>query len=253
MAISEIHYKLLKSLANELPQGGTLLEIGEANFYGDMNPAQVEADILEKQPGEWQDELLAEYRECTNAPQLDLFRFAKLMYDVVFAPASVMSVDMSGTEKALKHDLNYTLRLPHKCDVSMNHGTAEHVFNAPQVFKSMHDWTNVGGVMIHESPFTGWVDHGFWSMQPTLFYDLAAANSYEILLVAIQHLKSASALLIQSRSDVHILDRRDQLPGDTMLYVAYRKVREGEFALPIQGVYAAGASEELKRDWQERR
>jgi hypothetical protein len=38
MAISATHYQLLRRLQPMLPQGGSLLEIGEANWYGDIAP-----------------------------------------------------------------------------------------------------------------------------------------------------------------------------------------------------------------------
>jgi hypothetical protein len=66
--------------------------------------------------------------------------------------------------------------------VVINSGTAEHVFNACQFFKTVHERTFPGGLMIHAFPFVGWLDHGFYNFNPTLIADLAAANQYAFLI-----------------------------------------------------------------------
>ena len=41
-----------------------------------------------------------------------------------------------------------------------------------------HTLCKVGGVMLHVLPFVNYLNHGFFSFNPILFHDLAAANSY---------------------------------------------------------------------------
>ncbi len=70
-------------------------------------------------------------------------------------------------------------------DVVLNCGTSEHVLGQYNCFKVIHDATNLGGVMYHEVPFTGYLDHGYLNYQPQLFIDLAKANGYEIIEASI--------------------------------------------------------------------
>jgi hypothetical protein len=208
------------------------LEIGEANWYGDEDP-----DF--------------------PCPETDnLFTIAKAFYADLFAPREIISVDANGTPAALRYDLND--HIPHslfsgKFDISINHGTAEHVFNIAQVFVTMHQHTKCGGLMVHESPFTGWIDHGFYCLQPTLFCDLAAANNYEIVLAAVEHIESGTTIRLESRDHAVTLAGRGELPNNSMLFVVFRKITNAEFRIPMQGYYAKTLSKAGERAWGELR
>jgi len=235
MAITAAHVKLFRSLP--LPRGGSLLNIGEPNWYGDL-PA---GDAL----------------DCGDGTTLtvaiddsDLFAVAAMFYEATFSPSRVVSIDLHGTPAALQHDLNRPLPLGGQIfDVVINHGTAEHVFNIVQVFRTMHECCTDGGLMVHESPFTGWIEHGFYNLQPTLFYDLAAANNYEIVLVAIETIEPPTIIRLESREHVSKLATADKLPNNAQLFVAYRKRGYGKFLVPIQGYYAQTLSEAGNRAW----
>jgi SAM-dependent methyltransferase len=233
MAISATHYAILKSLKNRgiLPQGGRILEIGEANYYGDFDPAVVFSDAGE------------------SCDPTDLFAVAKLIYKAIFEPQQIISIDMHG-ENALKHDLNQPISFTNDpVDVVYNHGTAEHVFNIAQVFATMHDACAVGGLLIHESPFTGWVDHGFYCLQPTLFWDLAVANHYKIEFIATEHLSSRTWHQLKSREELLLLKHRDQLADNLMLFVVMRKTVDAPFVVPMQGIYSGTLSDNAKVAW----
>jgi hypothetical protein len=274
MAITATHYRLFKSLP--LPQGGSLLEIGEANWYGDVNPRlafltsphdrEIEREAWEAIKGE------------------DLFAIAKAFYKVTFAPSRLVAIDYNGTPSALRLDLNQpinsghdesnencpvndpetfcnpaTAGLPCCCsasligepfDVVINHGTAEHIFNIAQVFRTMHDACADGGLMVHDAPFTGWIDHGFYCLQPTLFYDLAAANNYEVVRVAIHAIESQQIIPLEGRDHVAKLAAAGTLPPNSMLFVALRKYGDSPFKIPTQGYYAGKLSEAGKHAWE---
>jgi hypothetical protein len=238
MAISETHYRLLQELhrRGELPQGGSILEIGEANFYGDFNPVEIPGSSLIEQGDNFQ------------------YQIVKQIYKNLFGTDDISAIDMNGpnAEKLDLNTLDPVLMLPNY-NACFNHGTSEHIFNIANVFQLMHKATRVGGLMIHESPFTGWVDHGFYCLQPTLFWDLAAANNYQIVLFALEHLASKTAFDITSRDDIHEMARREQLPGRLMCFVVFRKLTADPFKIPMQGVYAGTAGEKATQAWKDLR
>lgn len=235
MAITAVHYRLLKEHAPLFKRGGALLEIGEANWYGDMDPREaLDLGSSEEDHGE----------------RFNLFEIAKACYQVLFAPAVIEAVDLNGTPNAMRQDLNGVLKLPRKYDVAINHGTAEHVFSIAQVFYSMHHATLPGGYMIHDAPFTGWIDHGFYSLNPTLFYDLAAANDYDLVSLSITHIASQTILRVESREHLHSLK---EVPNNAMLFVVLRKGGDSPFKIPMQGVYDGRLSEAGQRAWQDNR
>lgn len=241
MAISAPHYHLFKSLKPILPVGGRLLEIGEANWYGDLDPFLISDDAGDG---------LTCHTALMAARGGNLFEIAKAFYATLFAPSEIVAVDYNGSEAALRQDLNAPLDLGDETfDIAINHGTAEHVFNIAQVFATMHYKTVDGGLMIHESPFTGWIDHGFYCLQPTLFYDLAAANCYEIVMVALEHIDTGWTHRLVSRDEVS----RIEVPNNSMLFVVFRKRGDGPFKIPIQGYYSRSLSEAGVKAWETRR
>lgn len=59
-------------------------------------------------------------------------------------------------------------------------GTLEHCFNIPQALVNMACLLKVGGIVMHENPFN-WGNHGFYNLNPTLFYDFYGDNGYQVL------------------------------------------------------------------------
>lgn len=233
----------MQQIRGELPRAGDVLQIGEANWYGDVG-----ADELQALAETEQERRILERAVASGS----LFAVARAFYAVLFSPKRVDSVDFHGTETALRQDLNAPLQLGRQYDLSVNHGTAEHVFHIAQVFGTMHAWTKPGGLMIHESPWMGWPDHGFYTLQPTLFYDLAAANGYELLRMAITDLQTGQLRPVESRHHLQSLVRQRQLPENSILMVALRHAG-GPFRIPLQGYYDGKLDADGVKNWQELR
>src|ERR1700722_2698960 len=65
-------------------------------------------------------------------------------------------------------------------DLAVNAGTTEHVANQGNAFAAIHDLVRPGGLMVHQVPAYGDIDHGFFGYQPKFFHRLAKANDYEL-------------------------------------------------------------------------
>lgn len=92
------------------------------------------------------------------------------------------SYDVCPGERTTVFDLNRQ-EIPEKdrgsFDLVLNFGTSEHIINQVNTFKVMHDALKVGGVLFHQSPSIGWVDHGYFAYHPRFFEDMRIANAYE--------------------------------------------------------------------------
>lgn len=248
MAISKTHYEILRDLRwrNLLPRGKSIMEIGQANFYGDMDPSVLAADIPLFVESPDKEVCQGLYRKAIESQ--DLFLLASVMYRTLFSTDKIDAIDPGGSgPRCRSKDLNEHVPVDRYGTV-FNHGTAEHVFNIANVFRVIHEATADNGLMIHESPFTGWVNHGFYCLQPTLFYDVAAANGYEVVGVWIEHLASQTYQAIECHEHILEIARRDQLPNNAMLFVVLRKFGDQEFKYPQQAVYSGG-SEAIKAAW----
>jgi SAM-dependent methyltransferase len=98
----------------------------------------------------------------------------------MFGATRYRSMDLIDARADWRLDFNEVVRLPEQFTVATNFGTAEHVFNIGNVFHSIHDALRPGGVALHVLPAFGDVDHGFYNIHPTIYFDLAAANDYTI-------------------------------------------------------------------------
>ena len=105
--------------------------------------------------------------------------------------------------------------------------------------------------MVHEGPcISGWVDHGFVNLQPTLFFDMAAANSYEIVSFLIGTLDPFSLHGFSAREEILKFCQDDKLPKNPVFFVVLKKGAEEEnFRFPMQGYYAETLSNAAKEAW----
>lgn len=98
--------------------------------------------------------------------------------------SDVQSLDVNAYEGAgVLHDLNSPDVPPAACgryDVVFDRGTSEHVFHTPNMFVAAARLARAGGRIIHLSPSTNHLDHGFFMFTPGLFEAFYSANGFEI-------------------------------------------------------------------------
>ncbi|MFZ4984792.1 MAG: class I SAM-dependent methyltransferase [Blastocatellia bacterium] len=96
----------------------------------------------------------------------------------------VSALDYSKFEKAeYVFDLNSPEvpdTLKNKFDTVIDHGTIEHVFHIPNVFNNIFQMLKCDGRVVHTSPSSNYLDHGFYMFSPTLFNDYYSQNNWDI-------------------------------------------------------------------------
>lgn len=178
MGIAKGAARLLLDECSKRPFSGTILQLGRQKLF-----------FQEKEFKEWSlfhnIDLVSDIFTKNSDKENHIFTGG--MDDVVFFKAigfdSVESCDYSDFQAA-DHvfDLNKPVpkHLHNKYDVILDSGTLEHVFHLPQVLKNIYDMLKVGGRVIHQLPASNWIDHGFYSFSPTLFYDYYTVNNWSI-------------------------------------------------------------------------
>jgi hypothetical protein len=241
---------------NLSPAGSKLLDFGESNWYGDVSLTQLRQDI-ERFVSDLcvRNQLLEELQRAENAKgPLCAYELARICFRGVLGVSHYSSIDPLTPGSTYKFNLNEPVPLRERFDICLNAGTGEHIFNVCQFFKTMHDLTAPGGVMIHNSPFTGWPDHGFFNFQPTFYFDLATANHYKVLAMVLGSLQPLKYVQINKREDICDLFKNQQIPPNAHLLVIFRKSPDPvEFAAPMQGYYARTLSPEMTKQWKELR
>lgn len=253
MAITAIEYSLFRSLReqNVLPLRGDILELGEANWYCDVDLSVLGQDIYRFAPEESRQSLFQQLDEIAQAKRPGIvWEIAKVYWQTFFQPRSMAAIDFHGTEQALKLDLNDPVDLQRQFHVVLNLGTVEHVFNVAQAFKTIHDHTLPGGLMVHGMPFAGLVDHGFYSFNPTFYLDLAAINGYEVLVALYAEINPMKLVQFQAREQILEMAKNGQIGKNALLYAVLRRPAEARpFRVPIQGYYAESISREAADAW----
>lgn len=121
----------------------------------------------------------------TNIPSWFGTPYENNTSDVAFfkllGATDIMALDYSNFENAeITYDLNYPVPndLRNRFDLIVDGGTIEHVFDVRQSLMNIALMLKPGGRIIHLSPASNYVNHGFYQFSPTLFYDYYAANDF---------------------------------------------------------------------------
>jgi len=142
-------------------------------------------------------------------------------------------------------DLNQTMVPRGAYDMVLDVGTAEHCFNIGRALINMASMVKEGGYIIHENP-ANWGNHGFYNLNPTLFFDFYTDNGFEV-----QDLKLVTR---DGRSFVPNPVKRFRFSDEEVnIFCIAQRIKVQPLIFPIQTKYkglipAAGASGERDAD-----
>lgn len=161
------------------PFTGRVLLLGQ----GDMYFAHYQLEQMAQVTGfELRPDVLLYDAEKQHFRDKGYVRCREVFLKLGFAEVDVL--DYSDFEGAnVIHDLNAS-KLESKWmnayDAIIDHGTLEHVFHLPNALNTLFKLLKFGGRLITSTPTSGFLDHGFYMVQPTLFADYYRTNDWEI-------------------------------------------------------------------------
>jgi hypothetical protein len=122
-------------------------------------------------------------------------------------------------------------------DLVTNFGTTEHVVNQYLSLKTIHEITRPGGLIYHQLPLSGFHTHGYFSYNPLLFNEVAAANQYEVVLQGYSK---------GTRASVPAFMRENGYPDgeyyDFGIEFILRKTADAPFRVPLETSTSLGVS-----------
>ena len=152
------------------------------------------------------------------------------------------SIDIDGSPGSIALDLNYDdvpRKAKGKYQLVTNYGTTEHVANQLNAFKVIHELAALGGVMIHNIPAQGMINHGLVNYNPKFFWMLARSNGYKWLYMGLDMAgvgypipQNIMDMLAASNPDIPA-PLRDSRIADGGLVVAMQKVFDTPYVAPI--------------------
>ena len=104
---------------------------------------------------------------------------------LILAGFRYTALDIFHATNTILFDLNVHAPGPglaSKFDLVTNFGTTEHVINQLRAFQTIHELTRPGGLIYHDLPMAGFLDHALFRYDPLFFRTIIAANGYDVLL-----------------------------------------------------------------------
>lgn len=146
----------------------------------------------------------------------------------------------------LVHDLNQSVPdgWRGRYGLVVDGGTIEHIFDVRAVFANIAGLLRVGGEVLHICPVSGWINHGFYQINPCLLYDFYDANGFD---VAGSYLVLLPRDVARHREEVRPFEYTenafdlDDATHRSLLVLRARKRIEQPLRIPIQGCYRAPA------------
>lgn len=152
------------------------------------------------------------------------------------------------------HDLNTPIsaELYDKFNLIIDSGTIEHIFDVRQVMENIARMCKEGGWVVHITPSSNFVDHGFFSFSPCFFYDFYRVNGFDDFTCYVLQLNVNNYLDPCYYIEYHYgmnLHGLIQPNKEILVFFAARKTAKVEsVVIPTQGIYAPE-----QRDAQEKR
>ncbi len=127
-------------------------------------------------------------------------------------------------------DLNQPAKWQAMYDIVLDVGTAEHCFNIGQALMNMAPIVKSGGYIIHENPFNCG-NHGFYTLNPTLFADFYEANGFKVIECRLTNRYGASC-------EVPHTKRFKFVEQEANFFCLAQRIEVKSFVFPVQSKYA---------------
>jgi hypothetical protein len=153
---------------------------------------------------------------------------------------SYACIEYAGQDGSLALDLNRDdapVALRNRFDLIVNAGTTEHVVNQENAFRLIHDMTTPGGLMIHEVPCSGMLNHGFVKYTPNFFFRLCKFNDYFPVSIKTRTFRRSQVPADVRASNIQFGGGIDPIDVDEvtdfLIYAALRKQHDTPFMTPL--------------------
>ena len=127
-----------------------------------------------------------------------------------------------------------------KYDLIYDGGTLQHVCNIGNALKHLTKMTNKNGVIFHSNPCNGYIDHGFFQISPTLYFDYYLTNKFKVIYSGIIEQSIGRRVYPVRQELYHTLDGDfgpKNTPKGVLIFCAKKLIDNNEIEIPQQGYY----------------
>ena len=214
MGILYSYANMLMQEMKRKPFEGKLLVLGKQDVYlswEDLKRVSNQAGVSLKSLPDDEIEINKKYWCAPRGFVTDTTFFKALGFE------EVKSMDYSAYEGAdYIQDLNQPVGKDYfECfDAIYDGGTCEHIFHIPNFLTSICSMLKIDGRIIHDTPSAGMLDHGFYLISPTLYYDFYKTNGFEINKLSLYRQQ-------KEHMETHLFEEVTYHPGDYDYHKCY--------------------------------
>lgn len=176
-------------------------------------------------------------------PRFQEFVHARTLFEMM-SISDYTDIDKFDDDSPLiLHDLNLPVpaHLHDRFNLVLDSGTIEHIFDVSRVVENILVMCRTSGWVVHISPSSNFVDHGFYSLSPCFFFDVYRANGFDDFRCYLLQVDPTDYFARCPYVEYSYgMDTSDLVDPHRQLLVVFaaRKVRTSRsLTVPIQGVY----------------
>ncbi len=229
-----------------LPPGSAICDIGATQLFGAATEEAVRSCLsfyAARDPNARAPEMVpaAKIAEIANGGFIgDLLLLCGFKY---------VALDIFHATNTILFDLNVHEPGPElegQFDLVMNLGTTEHVFNQLRAFQSLHALTKVGGIIYHDLPMAGYMNHALFRYDPLFFRTLIDANPYEVLVEEI-----TPGAVHPTPSDLRAKGYATDTYADMGIEIMLKRMSGEPFRIPLETTTSLSVDPEFARVMQD--
>jgi len=182
MGLSQPLLKLILAAHNEYHFQGPALSLGCQDIYATYEELET---YFRQVNTPFKPIPSKELKYTTSERLIKLIRRPDYVHEEVFFRMlgidDQQSLDTSNRDGAtIIHDLNKEIPadMRERFALVLDAGTIEHIFDVATVLRNIVNMISLNGIVIHFSPASNYINHGFYSFSPTLFYDFYSSNDF---------------------------------------------------------------------------
>ena len=158
--------------------------------------------------------------------------------------SEINTLDYPGMDNSdIELDLNTKLPKKHfsKYNFVLDAGFMEHVFNVPEMMKSLHNLLKPGGKIVHFNPCQGSMNHGFYNFQPTFYFSYYKSCNYKNIKVFLVESKISNNMsedkVTQIHENINNMNYFPKSSSSTYILTFATKTLNSSFKMPNQEFY----------------
>lgn len=165
---------------------GPLLTLGNQDIYANFNSLKLWTSDYKIKKNNFTQVIKATSNGLSNInKQSTEFVHAKTFFNLIgIKDKDYYDVDKFDFDKPkIIHDLQvpFNKKYNNFFNLVIDSGTLEHIFDIKPVMSNIVNITKLGGYILQFIPTNNFLNHGFYQINPTFFYDFYTANGFKVV------------------------------------------------------------------------